>query len=259
MKLIPNKNIFEKSDFFILLPKEEKIMPVKFQPEIEYEHLLNIDEQKEKLYNNLKSYSINNDSEHTLLCGSRGCGKSTLLKLSLSQLNKKITKCIKLIEVLNLNLDYIADLSFTLTQYNYKFIIFIDDLNLNVADENFKYIKSLIEGSLISSFRNIKFCVTSNLRNLSVNVNENNYINDIENRDMKENTLSLVDRFGCKINFYEFNQEEFLKIVAFYLKDKSIDFDGNLKKLAIQWSIQKGNFSGRTAYQFVRNILNNID
>ena len=119
MKLIPNKNIFEKSDFFILLPKEEKIMPVKFQPEIEYEQLLNIDEQKEKLYNNLKSYSINNDSEHTLLCGSRGCGKSTLLKLSLSQLNKKITKCIKLIEVLNLNLDYIADLSFILTQYNF--------------------------------------------------------------------------------------------------------------------------------------------
>ena len=259
MKLIQNKNLFQKSDYFVLLPKEQKIMPIKFFSDIKYIDLINIDEQKFKLFNNLKSYSLNNDSEHTLLCGSRGCGKSTLVKLSIEKLNRQIKKKIKLIEVFNLSLDLIADLSFILTQYNYKFIIFIDDLNLNVSDENFKYIKSLVEGSLISSMKNIKFYVTSNLRNLSLNVNQDSYVNDIESKDMRENILSLVDRFGCKIIFYEFNQDEYLKIVNIYLKDKSINFTEDLKKLAIQWSIQKGNFSGRTAQQFVRNLIINND
>lgn len=257
MKLIQNKNIFQKSDYFVLLPKEQKIMPIKFFSEIKYIDLINIDEQKLKLFNNLESYSLNNDSEHTLLCGSRGCGKSTLVKLSIEQLNRQIKKKIKLIEVFNLSLDLIADLSFILTQYNYKFIIFIDDLNLNVSDENFKYIKSLIEGSLISSMKNIKFYVTSNLRNLSLNVNHDSYVNDIEIKDMRENMLSLVDRFGCKIIFYDFNQDEYLKIVDIYLKDSSIDLTEDIKSLAIQWSIQKGNFSGRTAHQFVRNLIIN--
>lgn len=259
MKLIQNKNIFQKSDYFVLLPKEQKIMPIKFFSEIKYIDLINIDEQKLKLFNNLKSYSLNNDSEHTLLCGSRGCGKSTLVKLSIEKLNRQIKKKIKLIEVFNLSLDLIADLSFILTQYNYKFIIFIDDLNLNVSDENFKYIKSLVEGSLISSMKNIKFYVTSNLRNLSLNVNQDSYVNDIESKDMRENMLSLVDRFGCKITFYDFNQDEYLKIVKIYLKDKSINLTEDLKRLAIQWSIQKGNFSGRTAQQFVRNLIINND
>ena len=121
------------------------------------------------------------------------------------------------------------------------------------------YIKSLIEGSLISSMKNIKFYVTSNLRNLSVNVNQNSYVNDIENKDMRENMLSLVDRFGCKILFYDFNQDEYLKIVEVYLKDRSIPLTKNIKRLAIQWSIQKGSFSGRTAHQFVKNFIINKD
>ncbi len=259
MKLIQNKNIFQKSDYFVLLPKEQKIMPINFISDVKYLDLINIDEQKLKLSKNLESYSLNNDSEHTLLCGSRGCGKSTLVKLSIKQLNSQIKKKIKLIEVFNLSLDLIADLSFILSQYNYKFIIFVDDVNLNVSDENFKYIKSLIEGSLISSMKNIKFYVTSNLRNLSVNVNQNSYVNDIENKDMRENMLSLVDRFGCKILFYDFNQDEYLKIVEVYLKDRSIPLTKNIKRLAIQWSIQKGSFSGRTAHQFVKNFIINKD
>ena len=36
---------------------------------------------------------------------------------------------LKLIEIFNLNLDLIADLCFSLSKYDYKFILFIDDLN----------------------------------------------------------------------------------------------------------------------------------
>ena len=74
-----------------------------------------------------------------------------------------------MIEVFSLNLDFLADICFTLSNYDYKFILFIDDINFNKLDDNFKYFKSLIEGSILSSSQNIKFFFTSNLRNLSIN------------------------------------------------------------------------------------------
>ena len=256
MKLIDNKNIFKKSTFFALLPKEQKIVPVKFNSGIKYDELMNLDNQKKILSNNINSFAKSDVSEHTLLWGAQGCGKSTLVKLAVEKVSLKRKK-IKLIEVFSLNLDFLADICFILSNYDYKFILFIDDMNFNKLDENFKYFKSLIEGSILSSSQNIKFFVTSNLRNLSVNFVDQTNLNDLEIRELRENNLSLVDRFGCKISFYDFDQEKYLNIVNFYLNKFSIKANEKTKKLAIQWSIQKGNFSGRTALQFAKNYLLN--
>ena len=256
MKLIDNKNIFKKSTFFALLPKEQKIVPVKFNSGIKYDELMNLDNQKKLLSNNINSFAMSNISEHTLLWGAKGCGKSTLVKLAVEKVSLK-KKNIKLIEVFSLNLDFLADICFILSNYDYKFILFIDDINFNKLDENFKYFKSLIEGSILSSAKNIKFFVTSNLRNLSINFVDQKNLNDLEIRELRENNLSLVDRFGCKISFYDFDQIKYLDIVNFYLNKFSIKANEKTKKLAIQWSIQKGNFSGRTALQFAKNYLLN--
>ena len=35
------------------------------------------------------------------------------------------------------------------------------------------------------------------------------------------NLVSLSDRFGCKISFFENNQENYLKIVKYYAKKKN--------------------------------------
>ena len=252
MKLIENGNIFKKSTFFALLPKEQKIVPVKFNSGVEYDDLMNLDNQKKLLLNNIDSFARNDISEHTLLWGAKGCGKSTLLKLAVEKISLNRKK-IKLIEVFSLNLDFLADICFILSKYDFKFILFIDDINFNKADENFKYFKSLIEGSILSSSQNIKFFVTSNLRNISINSVDQKNLNDLEIREIRENNLSLVDRFGCKISFYDFDQEKYLKVVEFYLQKFSIKTNQKTKKLAIQWSIQKGNFSGRTALQFAKN------
>jgi len=256
MKLIENKNIFKNSTFFALLPKEQKIVSVKFNSSIKYDELINLENQKKLLLNNIDSFVRNDISEHTLLWGAKGCGKSTLIKLAVEKISLKRKK-IKLIEVFSLNLDFLADLCFILSNYDFKFILFIDDINFNKNDDNFKYFKSLIEGSILSSAENIKFFVTSNLRNLSINSIDKNNLNDLEIREIRENNLSLVDRFGCKISFYDFDQEKYLNVVNFYLKKFSIKTNQTTKKLAIQWSIQKGNFSGRTALQFAKNYLLN--
>ena len=57
MKLIENKNIFKNSTFFALLPKEQKIVPVKFNSGVKYEELMNLENQKRILLNNINSFA----------------------------------------------------------------------------------------------------------------------------------------------------------------------------------------------------------
>ncbi len=256
MKLIENKNIFNKSNFFILLPKEKKIKPVSFNSHVKYNELIYLEKQKTIINKNINAFINNMNSEHTLLWGAKGCGKSTLIKLIIEKISAK-EKNIKLVEISSLNLDFLADICYLLSGFDYKFVLFIDDLNFVNTDNNFKYFKSLIEGSILSSFDNIKFFVTSNLRNLSINLNNVGNLNDLEIRDIQENVLSLVDRFGCKVAFYDFDQEKYLDVVNYYLNKHSIKLSKTIKQHAIQWSIQKGNFSGRTALQFVNDYLIN--
>ena len=45
MKLIENKSIFNKSNFFILLPKEKKIKPVSFNSHVKYNELIYLEKQ----------------------------------------------------------------------------------------------------------------------------------------------------------------------------------------------------------------------
>ena len=89
MKLIENKNIFKNSTFFALLPKEQKIVPVKFNSGVKYEELMNLENQKRILLNNINSFAKDDISEHTLLWGAKGCGKSTLIKLAVEKVSLK--------------------------------------------------------------------------------------------------------------------------------------------------------------------------
>ena len=72
MKLIQSKNIFQTSSFFVLLPKELKIVAVDFKSNIKYEDLHNLDDQKKLISNNIRAFVTNNICEHTLLWGAKG-------------------------------------------------------------------------------------------------------------------------------------------------------------------------------------------
>jgi uncharacterized protein len=57
------------------------------------------------------------------------------------------------------------------------------------------------------------------------------------------------------VSFYPFDQDEYLKIVAHWLKtfgctQKDAD---SAREESLQWSLQRGSRSGRVAYQFARD------
>jgi hypothetical protein len=85
---------------------------------------------------------------------------------------------------------------------------------------------------------------------------ETKYIGDeIHPGETVEEKISLSERFGVWVSFYPFDQDEYLAIVAHWLKS----FDCPAKAIedardeALQWSLQRGSRSGRVAYQFARD------
>ncbi len=254
MSIAKDKKQFKSNNYFIFIPKTNKIEPLKLDLNIKFDELLEISSQKEIVLKNTQNFLKDKPSNNILLWGSKGMGKSTLVKCVIDYVNKKSSNKIKLIEVLNNNIDNLIDIIYQLSRVKYKFIIYIDDISFKKDDSDFRLFKTLVEGSLLSHIKNIKYYITSNLRHLS-HKEESSNMNDLESKEANQNLISLSDRFGCWVGFYDSNQEQFLNIVKHYLKKSSIKYSRNIEKMALSWTLEKGSFSGRTAEQFVKNII----
>ena len=243
----------KENNFFIFIPRNNKLEPIKTNFYVKLDDLLEINHQKDIVLKNTKNFLKDKSSNNILLWGAKGMGKSTLVKCVVDFCNKELNEDLKMLEVLNNNIENLIDIVYQLSKYEHKFIIFIDDISFKNNDNNFSLFKTLIEGSLLSHVENVRYYITSNLRHLS-HRNSDISNNDIESKETNQNLISLSDRFGCWVGFYDSNQEQYLNIVKYYLKKNSIRFSDDLERKALNWSIEKGNFSGRTAQQFVKNL-----
>ena len=133
-----------------------------------------------------------------------------------------------------------------------RFIIFIDDLSFEKIDSDYKVIKSTLDGSLQNQPTNIVLYVTSNRRHLMPrDMIDNERSSAIHTDESVEEKISLSDRFGLWIGFHNLNQSDFLKIIKTYCEYYKLTYDNKIKIEAIKWSMQRGNRTGRTAWQFI--------
>ena len=133
-----------------------------------------------------------------------------------------------------------------------RFIIFIDDLSFEKIDNDYKIIKSTLDGSIINQPTNIVLYVTSNRRHLMPrDMIDNERSSAIHTDESIEEKISLSDRFGLWIGFHNFNQIDFLKIIKTYCEYYKLQYDNKIKMDAIKWSMQRGNRTGRSAWQFI--------
>ena len=72
-----------------------------------------------------------------------------------------------------------------------------------------------------------------------------------------EEKISLSDRFGLWIGFHNLSQDDFIKIIEKYCEEFKLEYNQNTNKEAIRWSLQRGNRTGRTAWQFILNYAAN--
>ena len=133
-----------------------------------------------------------------------------------------------------------------------RFIIFIDDLSFEKIDSDYKIIKSTLDGSIQNQPTNIVLYVTSNRRHLMPrNIIDNEKSSAIHTDENVEEKLSLSDRFGLWIGFHNLSQEDYLNIIKSYSNYYKIKLEKNDLQKSIQWSLQRGNRNGRTAWQFI--------
>ena len=242
---------WQRYEAAIFRSNKQNLKAVEDIDEIYFKDLLGLDRQKEAIYQNTLNFINNKEAHHTLLWGARGCGKSSLVRAVFCELKDRK---LRLVEFLKDDLHFLVDIIDELRKEEYKFIIFCDDLSFEDDDNTYKFLKPLLEGSIEKIPSNVLFYASSNRRHLIKERqadNEQSFFKDedLHFADSVEEKLSLSDRFGLWISFYNFSFDEYLELVDFYFKDFKID-KKELHAKAREFSMLRASRSPRTARQF---------
>ena len=249
------KEKLKQNSYFIWNSQKKNIQTIKQFKPIDLGLIIGVDYQKEMLIKNTTNFAGGNFTNNALLWGARGNGKSSLIK----SVFKKVLISYKNLKLIQLNKNDIFDIEYIysiLGKYNvFSFIIFIDDLSFEKIDSDYKIIKSTLDGSIQNQPTNILLYVSSNRRHLMPrDMIDNERSSAIHTDESVEEKISLSDRFGLWIGFHKLSQIDYLKIIETYCKYYNINYNKEISKKAIQWSLQRGNRTGRTAWQFILNI-----
>ena len=234
--------------------------PVRHVSDMNLADLQEIDGQKEKLQQNTLQFVKGLPANNVLLTGSRGTGKSSLIKACL---NAYASQGLRLIEVDKEDLTDLPDIVDVVSGQPEKFIIFCDDLSFEDGEGGYKALKSILDGSVAASTPNVLIYATSNRRHLLPEHMKDNLTythtedGEVHPGEVIEEKISLSERFGLWISFYPFSQEEYLTIVAQWLRslgatEAVIQSSG---PEALVWALERGSRSGRVAYHFARDCV----
>jgi predicted AAA+ superfamily ATPase len=193
-----------------------------------------------------------------LLTGARGTGKSSLIKACL---NAYADQGLRLIEVDKADLTDLPDIVDVVAEREEKFLVFCDDLSFEDGEAGYKALKSILDGSVSASSANVLICATSNRRHLLPEYMKENLSythtddGEVHPGEGVEEKISLSERFGLWISFYPFSQDEYLAIVAQWLRAYGLSAEAieAARAQALVWALERGSRSGRVAHQFARD------
>jgi predicted AAA+ superfamily ATPase len=244
--------LFNNNVAFVWYSKGAKFKKIEKIKSIPLNLLVGIDRQKKTLQKNTINFAKENVTNNALLWGARGNGKSTLIKSIFNELITKFTN-LRLIQLSKNDILEIKKIYTILDQMKkYRFIIYIDDLSFEAIDSDYKAIKSTLDGSIQNQPTNTIIYITSNRRHLmSKDMIDNERSSAIHTDENVEEKISLSDRFGLWIGFHNLSQEDYLNIIKKYCKHYKINCSNNNIEDSLKWSLQRGNRTGRTAWQFI--------
>ena len=256
-----NKIDISNENGYLWSAENFQLTPVKKINSINIDLLKGIDQTKSILLQNTKQFSQGFPANNVLLWGARGMGKSSLVKSIHREVSlEKNKNRLILIEIYRDDIKTLPLLISQLNNYEHRFIIYCDDLSFNDNENNYKSLKTVLDGGIMERSQNIIFYATSNRRHLMArSMIENENSTAINPSESAEEKISLSDRFGLWLGFYQCSQDEYLSIVnsyATYFKLKIKDKE--LKDLAIEWSVTRGSRSGRVAWQFIQDLAGKL-
>ena len=233
------------------------IQAVTHPHQIRLGDLQDIDRQRDELDRNTRQFLNKLPANNALLWGSRGTGKSSLVK---ALMNEYCDDGLRVIEVDKNDLIDLPDVVEHIQDRPERFLLFCDDLSFESDDSSYKALKAILDGSVHAPPENVLIYATSNRRHLlpeymSENLDAHHVNGEIHHSEAVEEKISLSERFGLWLSFYPFKQEQYLGIVAHWLRSfnvSTVDSEA-VRAAALQWALARGSRSGRSAYQFARD------
>ncbi|MBT0569400.1 ATP-binding protein [Curvibacter sp. CHRR-16] len=232
---------------------------VKHVASIQLRDLCDIDQQKDKIFRNTEQFVRGAPANNVLLTGARGTGKSSLVRACLQAF---ADQGLRLIEMDKHDLVDLPDLVDLIADRPEKFIIFCDDLSFEEGESGYKALKSVLDGSIAAASPNVLIYATSNRRHLLPEYMSENLTythtpeGEVHPGEVVEEKVSLSERFGLWLSFYPFSQEEYWRIVQYWLTHMGVSAEriAACRPQALLWALERGARSGRVAYQFARDF-----
>ena len=234
------------------------LQPVPAVSPIALADLRNIDRQKALIEQNTRQFVNKRPANNVLLTGARGTGKSSLIKACLNEYAKE---GLRLIEVDKDDLHDLGDITDVIASRPERFIVFCDDLSFEEGESGYKALKVALDGSVSAQSDNVLIYATSNRRHLLPEYMSDNETykhtsdGEIHPGEVVEEKISLSERFGLWVSFYPFKQDDYLSIVAHWLRHFGCGEQdiANARGDALVWALERGSRSGRVAWQFARD------
>jgi predicted AAA+ superfamily ATPase len=177
-------------------------------------------------------------------------------------LNEFAPRGLRLIEVDKADLVELPDLIDLVAGRPERFVVFCDDLSFDEGEPGYKALKSVLDGGVAQAGENLLVYATSNRRHLLPEYMKDNLgyrhtdDGEVHPGEVVEEKVSLSERFGLWLSFYPFAQDEYLAIVAQWLRAYGIDEPriAAAQKESLVWALERGSRSGRVAQQFARDF-----
>jgi uncharacterized protein len=234
------------------------IEPVRHVASIRLDSLVEVEPQKQRLLRNTEQFVGGFGANNVLLTGARGTGKSSLIKACL---NEFAPRGLRLIEVDKTDLVDLPDIVDLVAERPEKFIVYCDDLSFDEGEPGYKALKSILDGSVSQASDNVLIYATSNRRHLLPEYMAENLTykhtadGEVHPGEVVEEKISLSERFGLWVSFYPFSQDEYLAIVAQWLRGLGVDEAAitAARSESLVWALERGSRSGRVAFQFAKD------
>ncbi len=237
------------------------LTPVKHPHLVDSADLIGIETQSAALKMNTRQFLQQLPTNHALLWGDRGTGKSSLVKAMLA---RYAHKGLRLVGIGKQGLAHLQDIAELLWERPERYILFCDDLAFSQDEPEYRELKAMLEGGISACPDNVIIYATSNRRHLMPRqVQDNQFPQNDEDelypREATEEKVSLSDRFGLRIPFYQISQDTYLQIVTHYAQKYALAMPKEkLHRTALEWEANSSGRSGRVAYQFVAALAGQL-
>lgn len=250
----------EVAEGYLWIAAEARLKPVHRIARVDIDLLKGVEMQRDTLLANTRAFASGRPANNALLWGARGTGKSSLVKAVNALVNEErsqIATPVSLVEVQREDIGSLPELLDLLDAASpRRFILFCDDLSFDAGEAAYKSLKAVLDGGIAGRPENVLIYATSNRRHLLArDMIENERATAINPGETIEEKVSLSDRFGLWLGFHAVDQDGYLDMVSGYAArlDLAIDMD-ELRREALEWAMQRGSRSGRTAWQFIQSL-----